>query len=115
MIFVTRRLAQIQTPEVTDLSRQNSDFSSSLSIITKDVFSFIAQSGNPSSISAMSATLEALQDKVHSTDRANEILEKLSSELGSPVLFTIVFSSTDHSFSQRYLSSAWPSYRVSSE
>jgi hypothetical protein len=43
----------------------------------------------------MSTTLEALQDKVHSTDWESETLEKLRSELGSPVL-CLPFSFTDH-------------------
>ena len=48
--------------------RQNSEFSIGLSTITKDISSYMSQSNNINSNLNLSATLEALQDKVYSNE-----------------------------------------------
>ena len=60
--------------------RQNPEFSIGLSTITKDISSYMSQSNNINSNLNLSATLEALQDKVYSNEPDSG---SLSDTLGS--------------------------------
>lgn len=64
------------------LETKNTDFSTSLSTITKDISSFISQS---SSASNPAAALETLQDKVYSTEWESETLQTSSNDLDAAI------------------------------